>query len=363
LSGLEVRLDCPGGAGFRLALDCALPTTGVTAVCGPSGSGKTTLLECIAGLREPGPGALIRLGETTWQDATVRTPPWRRDVGYVFSDARLFPHLTVRANLDYARKRRAPNAGAGFADVVAWLELDELLERRPETLSAGQRQRVAIGRALLRAPRLLLLDEPLANLDAAASTRCLRCLQRLTGELALPMIYVSHAIEEVTQLADHLLLLEAGRAVGQGPLLELCSRLDNRLSRETGAAAILRATVARHDAHYGLTALDVEGHTLWVSRVDAAPGSGRRVRIPARDVSLCRRPPADSSILNILPVTIDAVECTGTARATLRLALGGQFLLARITRKSVDNLALKTGDTVYAQIKSAALLMEATDPP
>ncbi|MDZ7783127.1 MAG: molybdenum ABC transporter ATP-binding protein [Halioglobus sp.] len=363
MSGLAIRLDCPGDRGFRLGLDCTLPGAGVTAICGPSGSGKTTLLECIAGLRDPGPGALVRLGDTTWHGAGDPTPPWRRDIGYVFSDARLFPHLSVRGNLDYARKRRAPNAGADTADVVAWLELDELLERRPETLSAGQRQRVAIGRALLRAPRLLLLDEPLANLDAGASTRCLRCLQRLTGELALPMIYVSHAIEEVTQLADHLLLLEAGRAVAQGPLLELCSRLDNRLSREEGAAAILHATVASHDAHYGLTALDVEGHTLWVTGLDATPGSGRRVRIPARDVSLCRRAPDDSSILNILPVTIDAIEYTGAARATLRLALGGQFLLARITRRSVEKLQLQPGDNVYTQIKSAALLMEATDPP
>jgi molybdate transport system ATP-binding protein len=220
---------------------------------------------------------------------------------------------------------------------------------------------VAIGRALLSAPRLLLLDEPLANLDHAASRQCLACLQRLAGELSLPMVYISHDIEEVSRLADHLVLLDHGRVVGQGSLLDLCSRLDTRLSREEQAAAIVVATVMRHDPEFGLTELEVEGQPLVVSHQAQRPGQQRRVRIPARDVSVCRQRPDDSSILNIIPVTLSQIEAQDGARLLLRLALGSQFLLARITRKSAARLQLAVGDRLFAQIKSAALLTESTD--
>jgi molybdate transport system ATP-binding protein len=236
-----------------------------------------------------------------------------------------------------------------------------LISRTTDTLSAGQKQRVAIGRALLSSPRLLLLDEPLANLDHAARQGCLRCLQRLSDELRLPMLYVSHDIEEVSQLADHLVLLDRGRLVEHGSLLNLCSRLDTRLSHEEQAAAILTASVTRHDTDFGLTELAVDGHPMFVNHLSHAPGQERRVRIPARDVSVCRQRPQDSSILNILPVTLCEIEATDTARLLLRLSLGSQFLLARITRKSAMELNLQVGDPIYAQIKSAALLMEATD--
>ena len=237
------------------------------------------------------------------------------------------------------------------------------MERRPDTLSAGQKQRVAIGRALLSAPRLMLLDEPLANLDHAASQQCLGYLQRLAREVDLPMLYVSHDIEEVSQLADHLLLLEQGRLADQGSLLELCSRLDTRLSHEAQAAAIAVGTITRHDEDFGLTELSIEGQSLLVGSLPYAPGQQRRLRIPARDVSVCRQRPKDSSILNILPVTLTEIEETGQARLLLRLALGSQYLLARITRKSASELSLRVGDKLYAQIKSVALLMEATDTP
>jgi molybdate transport system ATP-binding protein len=246
--------------------------------------------------------------------------------------------------------------------VAEWLDLGELLSRPVNALSAGQKQRVAIGRALLCSPRLLLLDEPLANLDHAASRECLRCLQRLSGELQVPMLYVSHDIEEVSLLADHLLLLEQGRVMEQGSLLALCSRLDTRLSHEEQAAAILTASVSRHDTEFGLTELTVDGHSLRVNQLPLAPGQSRRVRIPARDVSVCRERPTDSSILNILPVTVTEIEETSGPRLLLRLKLGSQYLLARITRKSAVELALKAGDQVHAQVKSAALLMEAIDP-
>ena len=361
MSGLVLRLDCPGERDFRLSLDTVLSDRGITAIYGPSGSGKSTLLDCIAGLRRPLPGSTVRFRDQRWQEDAVFVPPWQRRIAYVFQDARLFPHLDVAGNLDYARRRcRAPGSPTR-AQVIDWLDLQDLLDRAPDTLSAGQGQRVAIARALLSAPRLLLLDEPLANLDHAASQQCLGCLQRLAGELELPMLYVSHAIEEVSQLADHIVLLERGRAVGQGPLLELCSRLDTRLSSEEQAAAIALGTVRRHDPEFDLTEIDVAGHTLFVNRLVQAAGRPCRLRIPARDVSVCRQQPADSSILNILPVTLAGIGREDGARVMLRLALGSQYLLARITRKSAALLQLEVGDRLYAQIKSAALLMESID--
>ncbi len=361
VSGLSLKLTCQGQSGFELQLDCTLPASGITAVYGPSGSGKSTLLDCIAGLREPCADSVIRLDGETWQGPGITVPAWKRHIGYVFQDARLFPHLNVRQNLNYALARRVRTDSISLDQVVTWLELGELLSHATDTLSAGQKQRVAIGRALLSSPKLLLLDEPLANLDHAARQQCLRCLQRLSDELQLPMLYVSHDIEEVSQLADHLLLLDRGRMAEQGSLLELCSRLDTRLSHEEQAAAILSASVTQHDAAFGLTELAVDGHALFVNHLPHAPGQLRRIRIPARDVSVCRQRPQHSSILNILPVTLSEIENTDSARLLLRLSLGSQFLLARITRKSAVELKLQVGDPIYAQIKSAALLMEATD--
>ena len=369
--GLALRLSCAGDRGFVLRLDCALPDRGITAVYGASGSGKSTLLDCIAGLRRPAGDSLIRFRDTTWQDGERFVPPWQRRIGYVFQDARLFPHLSAEQNLDYALARRnglrngGPGDGqAGAIDkrqLVALLELGPLLESKPQALSGGQKQRVAIARALLCAPRLLLLDEPLANLDHAASEQCLAHLQRLARELDLPMLYVSHAIEEVSQLADHLLLLERGAVQDQGAMLDLCSRLDTRLSQDEQAAAIVVATVARHDEAFGLSELELEGQTLLVRHLSQAPGQRRRLRIPARDVSICRQRPRDSSILNILPVTLREIGAGDEARVLLRLALGSQYLLARITRKSAVELQLQVGDRLYAQIKSAALLLESAD--
>ena len=369
--GLALRLSCAGDRGFVLRLDCELPDRGITAVYGASGSGKSTLLDCIAGLRRPAGDSLIRFRDTTWQDGERFVPPWQRRIGYVFQDARLFPHLSAEQNLDYALARRnglrngGPGDGqAGAIDkrqLVALLELGPLLESKPQALSGGQKQRVAIARALLCAPRLLLLDEPLANLDHAASEQCLAHLQRLARELDLPMLYVSHAIEEVSQLADHLLLLERGAVQDQGAMLDLCSRLDTRLSADEQAAAIVVAEIARHDEAFGLSELELEGQTLLVRHLSQAPGQRRRLRIPARDVSICRQRPRDSSILNILPVTLREIGAGDEARVLLRLALGSQYLLARITRKSAVELQLQVGDRLYAQIKSAALLLESAD--
>jgi molybdate transport system ATP-binding protein len=361
MNDLVLQLDYTGEKHFHLQVNCTLPTAGVTAIYGPSGSGKSTLLDCIAGLRQPAAGSTVQFRDANWMTKDTFIPPWQRQVAYVFQDARLFPHLTVQQNLDYAESRQAHSEGPGMQQVVNWLELAQLLSHSPAALSAGQRQRVAIGRALLSAPQLLLLDEPLANLDHEASQQCLAYLQRLSRELQLPILYVSHDIEELSQLADYLVLLENGKVVDQGSLLDLCGRLDTRLSREEQAAAIVVGTIGQSDPEFGLTELEVEGQTVLVRLQQHTPGQKRRLRIPARDVSICREKPRDSSILNILPVTLTEIQAEGNARVLLRLALGSQHLLSRITRKSATRLQLQEGDQLFAQIKSAALLMDSAD--
>ena len=361
MSTLELDLRAAGEQGFELALTARLSGRGVTAVYGPSGSGKSTLLEVIAGLRKPDTNSRVSFRGETWTGPGITVPPWQRGVGLVFQDARLFPHLDVAGNLTYAEQRAHGQAAATRAELVDWLGLSELLQRRPETLSAGQKQRVAICRALLNGPELLLLDEPLANLDHRARRECLSLLQQLADRLDLPMLYVTHDIEEVSTLADHILLLDRGKLVDQGSMLAMSSRLDNRLSHQEQAAAILLGEVSSQDDAFGLTEIRVEGQTLFVNHLDQPIGSRRRLRIPARDVSICRQRPDDSSILNILPVTISEIEDCSDARLLLRLALGEQHLLARITRKSAQRLGLAEGEQVFAQIKSVALLSEADD--
>lgn len=359
---LTLDFSCKGQGDFCLQIGCEIPATGVTAIYGPSGSGKSTLLDCIAGLRQPDAGS-IRFDSNDWAQQGKSTPAWKRRVAYVFQEARLFPHLTVQGNLDYAAQRATAKGPMPADQLITNLGLSHLLAQTPDTLSAGQKQRVAIARALLSAPQLLLLDEPLANLDQQASAECLALLQQLAQTLDLPMLYVSHDIEEVSQLADHLLLLEDGNLVDQGPMLTMSSRVDSRLAHEEQAAAILLGSVQAQDARFSLTEIAVAGETLFVNQLDQPVGSARRLRIPARDVSICRARPQDSSILNILPVTIEEIESCHGARLLLRLALGDQYLLARITHKSAERLALSVGDQVFAQIKSVALLSEAGDAP
>ncbi|MEM9254247.1 MAG: molybdenum ABC transporter ATP-binding protein [Pseudomonadota bacterium] len=360
MNGLHLDISCSGEEGFRLSLRCEIPGEGVTAVYGPSGSGKSTLLDCVAGLRRVEPGGSIVFRGESWLGKAGTLRPWQRHIGYVFADARLFPHLTARDNLGYAIKRNRDANGPAFAQVVDWLMLDKIIDQFPATLSAGQQKRVAIGRALLSGPQLLLLDEPLANLDHLARRQCLQCLQRLATELALPMLYVSHEIEELSELADHIMLIDQGRLVDQGPLIEMSGRLDTRLAQEEQAAAILEARLLDHDDAYGLSVLGIgPEQRLYVNRVAGEINNTRRIRIPARDISLCRERPRDTSILNVLPVTVDNMEADGSARVLLRLALGETHLLARITRKSCDQLSLSVGDAVFAQIKSVALLSDA----
>ena len=353
MSSLSINIDHRGEGDFRLRLRLSLPARGVTGVSGPSGSGKTTLLNCIAGLRPDIRRAEIRFGAHCWQSSAHSLPAWKRGVGCVFQDARLFPHLSVAGNLDYAGKR-AFSAAPDRDRVIDWLKIGALLPRRIGTLSAGQGQRVAIARALLGAPRLLLLDEPLANLDRPAARECLDCLLRISRESDLPMLYVSHHIEEVAALADQLILMRDGAVEAQGDASALLSRLDTSLAADEGAAAVLvtQATGRRAD---GLEELWADGRSLYVAR-RSGTGQRQRLRIAARDVSVCRQRPTQTSILNIMPVTLVDWRSLSDTHCLLRLRLEEQHLLARITERSRHELALQAGDALYAQIKSTALL-------
>ena len=347
-------------AAFTLRCAATLAATGVTAVYGPSGAGKSTLLACLAGLRRGAPGSTVRFGDERWQEGRRFVPAWRRRAAVVFQDARLFPHLTVEGNLAFAERRAAPG-GPGRAAVCADLGIGPLLPRDPQTLSAGQRQRVAIARAVLAHPRLLLLDEPLANLDHAARAQCLACLRTLRERLAIPIVHVSHRIDEITDLADDLLLLHDGALLAHGPVLELAGYLGTPLADDPEAAAVIETTVAERDDGYGLMALAVGEHRLWVQATAAQPGSRRRLRVPARDVSVCREAPRATSILNVLPVTLADLRGSGPAHCLLALHIDGtgHRLLARITRKSADALAFARGEALFAQIKSTALTGDA----
>jgi molybdate transport system ATP-binding protein len=348
------QLDYPG---FALDVDLSLPATGVTALFGQSGSGKTTLLRAIAGLERVPGGRLVVDGEV-WQDESTFLPTHRRPLGYVFQEASLFPHLTVRGNLDYGRRRRAAGTDFPAGDhIIGLLGIGHLLDRRPEGLSGGERQRVAIARALLTQPRLLLMDEPLAALDHARKAEILPYLEQLHEELKIPLLYVSHAPDEVARLADHLVVMAGGRALASGPLTETLARLDLPIRLGEDAGVVLDATVAEHDAQWHLARVEFPGGSLWVRDAGHAVGHSLRVRILARDVSLARAKLAGSSIMNSLPARVVALaEDAHPALCLVRLDCGGQPLLARLTHRSAAALELVPGADVWAQIKAVALI-------
>jgi len=340
---------------FCLDVDLTLPGTGVTVLFGHSGSGKTTLLRCVAGLERPTDGYLAVAGET-WQDGDRLIPTHQRPLGYVFQEASLFPHLSVAANLDFGAKRS--NSGGSKVDRAAILDLlgiGHLLQRRPDGLSGGEKQRVAIARALLTSPRLLLMDEPLAALDQARKNEILPYLDRLHNELSIPILYVTHSVEEASRLADHLVLMEGGQAIASGPFAETFPRLDLPLQQGADAGAVLVATVAAHEAD-GLTRLAVAGSDLHLilPRRPEAIGSRLRLRVPARDITLTLSRHEDCSALNQLPGTVTGfVEHDGMALVSLDIH--GALLLARISGRSRQRLGLEAGKAVWAQVKAMAL--------
>lgn len=353
---IHARFRLPYPA-FTLDIDLDLPAGGVTAVFGRSGSGKTTLLRCIAGLEQTLDGSLI-VNDETWQVGSYRRPVHQRALGYVFQEARLFPHLSVAANLDFGRRRIAESERrVSLAQVVELLGIAHLLERRPERLSGGERQRVAIARALATSPRLLLMDEPLAALDQARKQEILPYLERLHDELAIPVLYVSHSPDEVARLADHIVLMEDGRAVAQGPLTETLARVDLPLRLGEDVGVVFSGQVLERNAERHLARIGFAGGEIWVRDGGAGVGRMVRLRILARDVSIARHRHDDVSIMNLLPATIitHAAE-DHPALALLQLQVGGTRLLARLTRHSANRLELAPGQQVWAQIKAVALL-------
>ena len=357
---IEARFRLQQGS-FALQVDLQLPGRGVSALLGPSGSGKTSLLRAIAGL-ERHRGFLAVNGET-WQDDEqgVFLPTHRRALGYVFQEASLLPHLTVQGNLDFGWRRSAAAGGkVDRAQILTLLGIDGLLDRQPDKLSGGERQRVAIARALITRPRLLLMDEPLASLDAARKQEVLPYLERIHDALDIPMIYVSHAQDEVARLADHVVLLgagaDAGKVVASGPIAEIAARLDLPLALEEGAGAVVEGAVLSYDAHYRLARVQLAGGEVQVVHGPLAVGSHLRLRILARDVSLSLAPQEDISMLNQLPVRVLAdMPGTSAAHVMLRLDAGGTPLLARITRQSFDRLQIAPGKQVWAQFKAVAV--------
>lgn len=343
-----------GTDGFVLDAAFDVPQRGVTALFGPSGCGKSTILAAVAGLLRPRDGR-VEVGGAVLLDTArgVCVAPERRRCGVVFQDARLFPHLSVETNLRYGQ-RRAPRGttGPGFDEVVALLGIGHLLARRPAGLSGGERQRVALGRALLARPRILLMDEPLAALDSARRGEVLPFLARLRDVAGLPILYVTHALEEVDALADHLVLLDAGRVVAEGPVATLAARTDLSLAARRDAGVLLDCTVA-DVAEDGLTRLDFPGGVLVTTVYPGASGTRLRLRIRARDVAVAIAEPHGISTRNVLRGTLaDIAPVPGTPEAFLRVAIGPSDILARVTRDSVARLGLVPGMALWALVKA-----------
>ncbi|RQO80038.1 molybdenum ABC transporter ATP-binding protein [Acidovorax sp. FJL06] len=363
--------------GFTLDVDLHLPGHGVTALFGPSGCGKTTCLRAIAGLTRnypdagltrnrpnPGlaraqPGRVVVNGEV-WQDDAQNL--WRatheRALGYVFQEASLFDHLDVCGNITYGLKRTPPaRRQVALEQAVELLGIGPLMARKPQALSGGERQRVAIARALATSPRLLLMDEPLAALDAQRKAEVLPYLETLHRTLDIPVLYVSHAIDEVARLAGHMVLMREGTVLAQGRTDELITRLDLPLAQGDAAATVIDGTVLQHDAHDHITTVAfLGGQLLLVSPTARTPGEALRLRVQARDVSLALAAPEGSSILNVLPATVAALAEDSPGQWMVALDAGPTRLLARVTQRSAQALALAPGRAVFAQVKGVAIV-------
>jgi molybdate transport system ATP-binding protein len=346
-----------------LETDIVIPDRGITSIFGPSGSGKTTLLRCVAGLEPTVRGTISVRGER-WQEDKFFLPAHKRPVGYVFQEASLFPHLSVAGNLRYGLRRSATSRIDLLDRAVELAGIATLLERRPESLSGGERQRVAIARALCVDPQVLLMDEPLSGLDLARKSEILPYLERLHEELEIPILYVTHSAEEVVRLADHLVLLDAGRVRAQGTLPDLLSRLDPGVRLGGDPGAVLEGTVGERDGIWHLARIDFPGGALWARDTGIAKGRPVRLRVLARDVGLSLEPPRDTSILNLLPATVEEVgEDDHPGLALARVRVGSTALLARLTRRSAASLGIVPGRQVWAQVKSVALMDERGDDP
>lgn len=348
-------------SGTNLDVQFSAPP-GLTVLYGASGSGKTTVVNAVAGLLRPEQGRIVLGGEVLGDTSRNHwSPPHKRGLGYVFQEARLFPHLTVRQNLAFgawfARNRPAPKGVARFDQVVEMLGIGPLLTRRPATLSGGEKQRVAIGRALLARPRMLLADEPLAALDQARKSEILPYFERLRDEVALPILYVCHAPEELARLATTVVALDQGRVVKTGPTEELLADPSFTPQGPRAVGALLRANVAAHHDD-GLTELDAGGVPLFVPRISQPTGQRLRLRIAAQDVILARDLPRDMSALNVLPGVVDELRIGDGPGAIVALTTPAGKLLARITRRSAEAMRLAPGQPMNAIVKTVAIAPE-----
>ena len=367
---IHAKFDLDYGE-FRLNVELVLPGSGVTVLFGHSGSGKTTLLRCIAGLQQA-PKGFLQINGEVWQDGErgVFLPTHKRSLGYVFQEANLFPHLSVAGNLQFGLKRTG-QASADLTHILELLGIAHLLDRMPDRLSGGERQRVAIARALALNPKVLLMDEPLAALDFKRKQEILPFLARLHQELNIPVLYVTHSQQEVAQLADHLVIMDEGKALASGSLSETLSRLDVPLAQDREAATVWQTHVAGHEAEYHLTRVAFPGGVLSLPSLAVEIGTPIRVQIYARDVSITLQAPIATSILNVLPATVTGIADDDSGQSVVQLQLPGMAeqpqpaasrcesthsLLAHITRKSAILLGLKVGMLVYVQIKGTSIL-------
>lgn len=344
---------------FGIDMRLSVPDIGVTALFGPSGSGKTSLLNMIGGLRSPQAGR-ITVGDKTLFDSEhgIDVPPERRRIGYIFQEGRLFPHLTVRRNLTYGMRRTPAAERYIEADqVISLLGIEPLLDRRPARLSGGEKQRVAIGRALLASPRMLLMDEPLAALDAARKAEILPFIERLHSEITIPIIYVSHAMDEVLRIADTVAVVRDGGIEAVGPVEELASRLD--LAGQAGfgeAGTVLAATVARHDDGHALTELETPAGKIMVGRLDAPVGARTRLRLRARDIALALQAPRQASFLNVLQGTVTEMERRESGAIEVAVGVGPNVRIwSEVTQLAVERLGLTENTPVHVLIKSVAV--------
>ncbi|MEE8535762.1 MAG: molybdenum ABC transporter ATP-binding protein [Kiloniellales bacterium] len=354
---LEMRVEKRLGE-FRLDATFSCQTNGIIAFFGRSGAGKTSLVNMLAGLLRPDRGRIVLKDQSLFDsELGIDLPPERRRLGYVFQEGRLFPHLSVRGNLSYGLKRAPPGERRITLDpIVALLGLESLLARRPGALSGGEKQRVALGRALLANPRLLLMDEPLAALDQPRKDEVLPFIERLRDEFAIPIVYVTHSMPEIVRLADTLVLVSKGRVEALGAVEEVTSRLDLRpLTGRYEAGAVVHARVEGHDRDFALTELSFAGGRLRVPKLDLTEGTHLRLRIRARDVALALAPPKQTSILNVFACVVRDIGVEDGPQVDLRLDAGGAALWARITRRSLSDLGLRPGAPVYALVKAVAI--------
>ncbi len=359
---LQIQLN---RSAFMLDVDLQLPGQGITAILGASGSGKTTLLRAVAGLEKNQQGR-IQIGAHVWQDTQqgIDLPTWQRPLGYVFQESSLLPHLTVSDNLNFGLKRALKTSGNAQPDAAKALQasiellgIGNFLQRMPDQLSGGERQRVAIARAIAMQPQLLLMDEPLASLDAARRQEIFPWLSKLRDELKMPMLYVTHSADEVARLADHLVVLDKGNVKAQGPVSTVLTQVVNPVVVGEDAGALVAGHIGQVDTQWHLSRIDFEGGCVWMRDAGLPVGKAVRIRILARDVSLATTEPQNTSIQNQLRGSIQSITPDAhPSQVMVVLKCGAEEVMARVTKRAVDELGLLVGQPVWVQVKSVALV-------